>query len=212
MATKEPPSNQTKTRLTLLALLVLFVTPIIFARVAYQQGWLEGARPMHSGHLMVPPVALVELNASLETASFTASEIAETWWLVYIAPPECREACRYALQTMSQAARAINTERTRVRQLLIEPHSREERRHPLLEEQAFSDLRTTTATRQAVDSALRDTIDKTARDATARASEAGYLYLMNPRGNLLMYYPPARDEQHVQREAGKIRDDLLSLL
>lgn len=207
MATNEPPPNQTKSRLTLLALLVLFLAPIILARVAFNQGWLEGAPRTHHGQLMVPPVAIVELNAQLETASFAASEIPEAWWLVYIAPEDCREACRNSLQTMSQTARTINSEQTRVRQLLIEPHSREERLHRLLEEQAFSELRVTTATRQAVDHALKDYVD----DAE-RASEAGYLYLMNPRGNLLMYYPPTEDAQQVERKANQIREDLESLL
>ncbi len=207
MATKEPASNLTKTRLTLLALLVLFLAPIILARVAVNQGWLEGAARPHSGHLIIPPVGLVELNAKLESASFTASEIPDSWWLVYIAPEDCAQACHNSLYKMNLAADALNSEQTQVRQLLIEPHSREERLHRLLEDEAFRDLRVTTATPQAVNHALRDYVDD-----TERASEAGYLYLMNPRGNLLMYYPPTEVESQVEQKAAEIREDIQSLL
>jgi len=208
MGNQAPLSPRAKTRLTLLFLLLLFVIPIIIVQIALSRGWLEqGPATTNKGQRITSPVALVQLGLPLDDAAISNANIAGAWWLVYIAPEHCEAACQNSLYQMGEATRGASHRLGQVRQLLITPHKQDDRLRQLLDDGGFADLHQVDGNPRALDNALAKVVE-----GAEPASQAGYLYLMNPRGDIMMYYPPVEDETASRLMAEDIRSDLERLL
>lgn len=189
-----------RTRLTLLFLLALLVAPVLFVQCALYQGWFEDTeRTTNHGERMQPPVGLIQLNPAPDSALLTQGRLADAWWVLYIVPESCGSRCERSLRQWVQATDQLNLARP-VERLLVEPY---ERTAAVSQWVNNSDrMHTLSVTPSAVNTALADW-------AEGPASDAGYFYLMNPRGSLMMQYAPMTDDE---ASVMRVREDLEKLL
>lgn len=195
-------STGNRTRVTLLFLLALLVAPVLFVQYALYQGWFEDAeRTTNHGERMQPPVGLIQLNPAPDSILLTEGLLADAWWVLYIVPESCDAACERGLHQWAQVTEQLNLSRP-VERLLIEPYERASVVAETLD--GMDPVFTLSVSPAAVNASLSEWTG-----SSQSAIDAGYFYLMNPQGSLMMNYPPmADDEASVMR----LREDLGKLL
>ena len=97
-----------KNKIAIIALVVVFVLPVILAKVALENDWFnKGAT--NRGELLSPPIDLA--------SNFTP--LTPLWRLVYVLPEKCDAACTNALYAMGQVHIALGKHMDRVEPLII---------------------------------------------------------------------------------------------
>ncbi|MFY0663583.1 MAG: hypothetical protein JXQ97_03105 [Natronospirillum sp.] len=196
----DPTVQRLRTRKTLLFLAGLFVAPIVIVVFALQRGWLDGGVPAsHQGQRLTPAVALIELGLTLEGSNLQAPDITAAWWLLFIQPSVCDAICETTQGTLRAVVREFEAaygDHPRVQGLILHteasslPDQTEAQTHQSLVYHAM-------ARRSAINYALGNAVEE-----QPQLSEAGYLYLMNPSAQILLYYPSdtALTGQNTQRK------------
>lgn len=158
----------------LLLLALAFFLPVLVAAWLYfvARDFAPEGRTNH-GALLEPIVRLGEAVPGSATAELAGSD----WLLVYVHEGPCESSCRDALYRLRQSRLMLGRDMDRVLRVFLHgptPPDRVflEREHPGLA--AFEDRET---------AALLS--GKRPQDL-----EAGGLYLVDPLGNLVMYFPP----------------------
>jgi hypothetical protein len=165
-------SQRTRGRLQFLLIAAVFFGPLLFAAWMYYSG--DGLQPesrANHGALLEPIVSLVD--------AVPGSEIHDSrlWRLVYANDGECGDSCREALYTMRQSRLMLGKEMDRVERVFL--HG----------EQAPDNLLVTQEHRGLV--SLEDTALSAALvDKKPESLPAGGFYLIDPHGNLVMYFSP----------------------
>lgn len=114
-------SVKTKSRLTLLALLMVFVLPLLLAW-ALSVGPLEWRpqRTVNFGLLLDPPLQLQTygvVNAS--GAELTSTAIARDWYVVVLHAKACSAACRNLTQAAEKIQLAVGRDARRVKLAIL---------------------------------------------------------------------------------------------
>lgn len=99
-------TQQHKSRRTLILVLVVFALPIILAKLALMENWLDYG-VTNKGHLITNELSLSQLG--LDTNSFD-----HKWLLLYTLPNECSLHCEKTLETVHNAYIALGREMPRV--------------------------------------------------------------------------------------------------
>lgn len=97
-----------KNKITIIALVVVFVLPVILAKVALENEWFNKAAT-NRGELLSPPIDFAQDFAKLPPL----------WRLVYVLPEKCDATCRNALYAMGQIHIALGKHMDRVEPLII---------------------------------------------------------------------------------------------
>lgn len=167
--TSKPPGR----RGPLILIALIFAVPLAAATWLYYAG--SGVRPegrTNHGLLLAPVVSVTDelgTSALLDTA-------ARRWAIVYIADGPCGDVCRDALYKQRQTRLMLGNDMTRVVRVLL--HGPEAPDTLFLEqEHAGLEVLRDPAARQLLESAR-----------PAGAAAGGY-YLVDPLGNLVMYFP-----------------------
>lgn len=174
------PDKKRSSRLQLLLITLIFVLPLLTATLMYYGG--NAARPQarsNHGELLTPIVNVKEL---LGESDFTAA-IGDHWALVYLHTDPCDDACVDALYKQRQTRLMLGNEMSRVvRVWLHGPEAPDS----LMQSDKYARLialHDPAASQVLIDSYRPD------------RSSGGY-YLIDPLGNLVMYFPteiPPRD-------------------
>ena len=91
------PAQVKKNRLLLLLLLATFVVPFVVGDLAYKLGWYQGGKT-NNGQLIDPPAAFAGFKArGQDGTAVTADFVKANWWLLYVMPEQCGQACRNRL-------------------------------------------------------------------------------------------------------------------
>jgi len=194
---ERPARGRGRRQLVLLAL--LFVFPVLLAFALYFGGWRSEVTT-NRGVLVTPARALQD--AALVTLDGTAvrfSGLAGKWLMVYIGPGRCDTACERNLYTMRQVHAAQGKEAGRVQRVLL-----------------VTDL----DARDSLDSTLKaypGMIVLAGPPEAARALAAqfrvasdlpgatpGRIYLVDPLGNLMMYYEADADPQGLRKDLARL--------
>ena len=103
-------SSSKKTKFTAIALIVVFILPVVLAKLALDNDWFnKGAT--NRGQLLDPII-----DAS---AVFVAADEEPHWRLSYIIPESCDVACENAVFSISQVRKAVGREMDRVDAVFI---------------------------------------------------------------------------------------------
>lgn len=193
-----------RNRLLFILLVLSFLLPGVLARVAYDHGWFAGG-VTNRGTLIAPgrPPRLEALAAQEGGRPLAADALSGQWWLVYVLPSQCEASCRNRLYQIRQVHKATGKDAERIGELLVLPEPPRAAIAQLLDGE-FKSMRQIQAARPVVNRALAP--------AAAQASEAGLLYLMDPRGNLILSYAPEPDERQAILKARDVLKDLQRLL
>jgi cytochrome oxidase Cu insertion factor (SCO1/SenC/PrrC family) len=151
----------------------VFFGPLAVAAWMYYSGaFLPEGRTNH-GTLMAPLVNVVE--------KLPASEVAKQadgyWALIYVNNDECAEACRQALYTLRQSQKMLGKEMARLRRVFLHGVSSPDTVF-LADEHA------------GLIAARDDSLSAIIINEKPATLAAGGYFLMDPLGNLVMYFQP----------------------
>ncbi len=165
-------SRRTRGRLQFLLIAAIFFGPLLFAAwMYYSDSALQPEARANHGALLEPIVSLVD--------AVPGSQIhdSRSWRLVYSNDGECGGSCSEALYTLRQSWLMLGKEMDRVERVFL--HG-EQAPDTLLLAEEHKGLVTLQ------DSALRSVLD----NKKPGALPAGGIYLIDPHGNLVLYFSP----------------------
>jgi len=171
----EPRRNSARVQLALIAL--VFFGPLLVAAWLYYGGYLadSGERTNH-GVLLEP---FINLGVVLPESGLHPHN-QDHWLLLYATDGECGDACRDALYTARQSRTMLGREMDRVSRVFLHGHVAPDTVFVDAEHNGLITLE---------DASLSGLLDKK-RPADL---PAGGFYLVDPLGNLVMYFPPDID-------------------
>jgi cytochrome oxidase Cu insertion factor (SCO1/SenC/PrrC family) len=190
MRRKAPTSRQLgflSSRQALVLLGLLFMTPAFVAWVMHnssEHGWRpEGTTNMGT---LVHPARPLTLPAEMTIVGEAANDYLQgKWTLLYIGDADCDAVCKDNLYKMRQVRTAQNENMLRVQQLyLVRDEAVPEALQALLDNDYKETAVTLLTAGQAEQLAAYFLIDGVAMQGAER------VYLIDPLGNLMMFYPP----------------------
>ena len=188
-------------RVALVVIALVFILPLVMAWLMFT-GVIEyrPAATRNLGHLVEPPIAVSWQGVTAPGRSTAAIDgFADHWLVLYALPARCDDPCLDAVVGIRQVHRAAGRHRARIRTALLvdgpDPNELDRLRaiydgFELIEN---------------IGGELWDTLDRAAGQALQSAGAAGGTFLIDPLGNIMMYYPPESD-------ANDLRQDLRRLL
>lgn len=151
----------------------------------------------NSGHLITPviPIARSEINGFDEFSRQNLDEIRGRWVLVHIITGMgCNHACRESLHKTKQVRLMLNKDLMRVRRLAIVDHS-------VSKETASNWWRDHETLLRAV---ATPRFINAARGLLGNLIPEGTVLLMDPMGNLMMWYEPEFDPYGLKNDLKKL--------
>lgn len=176
-----------RSRLVLISLAILFILPLALAWFLYFYGtaWQPQART-HHGVLIAParplPLDQIQLYTIPELSPFPLSQLRGRWTLLTIAEHGCSQRCWESLYKMRQTKVLLNKNSERVQKVLI-----------TLQAEELIDL-------EKIQQAYPETWilgggELNQLTAVLEANEPNRIFLIDPLGNFLMYYPKTADPE-----------------
>lgn len=175
---------QKRSRTSLVALLAIFLIPVILAYIVHKNPSLRPGATKNNGILFKPVVTLTEFDFSRQDGgSYTIEQLRGKWALIYIGEQSCTVSCQETLAKARNGIIAQGGEGTRVRYFYITTG----KQHSDLDKlkKAYPGLVLLTAPQNKIDSSL-------APFSIGKGHQVGQddrLYLVDPAGNILMHYP-----------------------
>ena len=167
-------------RAKLVALASLFAAPIVASVIAYNV--VEPTGTGNFGELLLPPAAVPQHRFDRpEGGGFAFSELAGKWVLVASDSGNCEQACRAKLETLRQVRLALGRNAGRVERVLVVDDLSRPQAGAL---DAFAGTRVVlTPTGLALPRGV--------------ANDRAHLYLVDPRGNVMMRWPAGADRKRM---------------
>lgn len=111
-------NSQSKNRIKLLAMALLFFAPFFIALAVYYgpDEWKPGGHTAH-GNLLDPARPLPEV--AFQLADGSEVEIEKLWTLMHIATAPCAEECKQRLWQTRQMRKLLHRRRTRVQRAIL---------------------------------------------------------------------------------------------
>lgn len=172
---------QNRGRAKLVFVFLLFFVPLWAAYILYfsMPGLLSGTT--NKGELLSPVQPLPEVSLKGENGAIKSLDVwRDQWTFLQVAPDGCDDTCMETLAETRQIWALLHDDRGRVqRVLLVGPGKLSEL--PEFSKQPFLEVYGGEL------DALR------AMMSAQNAAEAGTVYLIDPHGNWVLYYPPEGD-------------------
>jgi cytochrome oxidase Cu insertion factor (SCO1/SenC/PrrC family) len=165
--------EQTKGRLQLLAVALVFLGPVVLAFWFYYGGDWRPTGQAVNGELILPPLQLPD--NPLRTDS--DARLRHVWSLVVVAPADCGDACEKVLYETRQLRRALGRDRDRVQRVWIVENGEADLHFVMAE---HSDL------------LIVDALASVGADIVSRIDRRSEvdIFVVDPQGNLMMRFPP----------------------
>jgi hypothetical protein len=193
-----------KNRLTIIALLVIFAMPVVFAYSAFFFNWYDGKNTINKGELIQPILPRAEFKLfGADNTLIDQSQYISKWSLIYVNPElECNDVCVINLNLMRQVHVALGKEairrddgRERLFRMLVMPEQAK------LDSDKFQDITT-----------VKGVVKMAKWYSADRQLEAGYIYLADPLGNILMRYGPFKSSDGISVKGKDLVKDIKKLL
>lgn len=193
-SSRQPSRN--KGRLTLLLLAAVFLAPMAAAYVAYLY-WPSG-EPGNYGTLINPPRPLESFEmVDLEGNTAGINALRGKWTLLYVGGDPCAEQCRRNLYNIERVRLTQGDDMSRVQSLYLAPRSIEGRavEETLVE---YAGVRGYRISRDE----LADMVP--GFDWGAGEVPGERVYLVDPLGNLMMFYPGDADPSGMKEDLERL--------
>ena len=192
---------KTRNRSSMILVFALVVVPVLLALWSYLGG--EAWQPqgtINNGVLIIPARPLPVDLALVDPAGEPLREayLSRKWTLTYIGAAACDELCAGILYRIQQVRLAMGEETNRIQRLYL-----------LIGDAAIADAKRIQAQFAGLDAAVvSDTehqalLQLFAVDGTDPA-QARRIYLVDPHGNLMMYYEPDAEPNGILRDLRKL--------
>jgi cytochrome oxidase Cu insertion factor (SCO1/SenC/PrrC family) len=188
-------------RQILVLLGVVFVAPILVAWLMYfgaERGWMSGGTT-NRGTLIEPPRTLSLPGGMIGAAGqpFPQDFLMGKWTLVYVGDLPCEAVCRETLHSLRQVRLAQGEEMRRVQRLFLTADRMQGELAGILAD--YPDLAVALFS-EGQAGALASQLDL---DGPAMQG-AGRVYLVDPLGNLMMYYPRGADPRGMVKDLERL--------
>lgn len=200
IASKPGRRSTNKGRLQLLLVVLVFLSPWIFAVM-----WKSSDRINH-GTLIEPPRLLPDASLIQEDGAMApAQDLRGKWTWVVLADGNCDEKCvsRVDLVRQVRIAQKKNYKRLRYALVVVESGSESSERTGSLDEatkDSHPDLMIRFAQRQQHDEFL----GHFGFDQNDQSDPYGQIFVVDPLGNLMMSYPAASEPEHLHRDMTRL--------
>ena len=184
-------------RLVFLALLSLTVVPFALAWIVMQNPSIIIGGQINYGNLVTPPrpIAATELIALDEFSKTYFDEFKGRWVFVHVATEQgCLSECLDSLYKTKQIRIMLNKELSRIRRLIVvNPKVSESDAKPWWKDDPY-------LLRMRPGGDLITGMEK----ILGQSIPQGTVFLMDPIGNLMMWYPPGFDPYAVKKDIKRL--------
>lgn len=187
-------------RVALLVIAALFVLPLVAAWLMYRGviDYTPGAT-RNLGQLIQPPVPLPWAKLAANPAGETPEPVfAGHWVVLYAVPRPCPDACIQAIVNLRQVHLASGREQARTRIALLQ-----ETRDAALADRLL-DIYPVFQLIEDGQGTLWPILDRVARRLEPTGGAAGSTFLVDPLGNLMMFYAPGSDPNHLKADLKRL--------
>ena len=185
----------------LVLLLLIFLAPTFVAWVMHnsgKSGWQPGG--LTNKGALVHPARPLSLPAELRAGDVSLNDYLQgKWTLLYFGDADCDEICNTSLYNMRQVNILQNEHMRRVQRLfLLRSETVPETLASLLK-QEYPDMTVTRITAEQLQQISSDfLVDGISMQGAKR------IYIIDPLGNLMMYYPPGADPGGMHKDLKKL--------
>ncbi|WP_394173880.1 hypothetical protein [Thalassotalea litorea] len=177
-------TDKSKSRLSLVLVIGVFVVPVILAKLALTNQWFnEGVT--NQGALLDQPLDLTELGVNTDA-------IDKQWLIIYGLPQTCDEKCDQTLFSINQSYLALGRETPRVTPVVMDPVGTHQALITRLNQQHWQ-------------------IQASSLQAKLRVLPS-QIYIADPLGNVMMIYPRPETEQQFKQFSKDLLSDMRKLL
>lgn len=171
--------RQTAARLKLIGVFLIFLLPLAGAYALYY-GFSYGSAGTNGGELVSPaePLADITLRDAQGQREPSGKILEQAWTILQVAPTDCGQECRQSLDETRQIRALLHRRAARVQRVLLTGAES----MPTFEAQP--DLAVYQS--DGLDAWI-ETFER------AGAGAPGVVYLVDPLGNWMLYYPPDGD-------------------
>ena len=175
-----------------LLLIVVFVLPVILAKLALDNNWFNEAAT-NRGELLSP---LLDFKPILEQSDQSSSDEPK-WHVLYVLPEACDEKCENALYSLNQIWIALGKESDRMSSIVIStPDSDPVKVGELMTHETLNLLKTD-----------NNNVKKVFKDVATDG-----IFLADTLGNIMLRYPTNLEKQQAVMQSRDILADLRKLL
>jgi len=192
--------QNTQNKKIIIVLLFIFLAPLTYAVWLYNSGWRPLATSNY-GALITPARPLQAFT--LETLAgnpVKLDDIRNKWAMIYLGSASCNQACKDSLYKMRQVHILQAKQQPRVQRIMI-----------LTDLTGLSGLKRLLAKEYPKMMVMKGTeqqvknLTKQFRVHEGEAVETQHrIYLMDPLGNLMMYYPENTDGSNLNKDLKKL--------
>lgn len=180
------PAQRRASRRTMLAMVFLFVTPVVLAYIAQQMDWFNTAT-RHNGTLMESPYPQFEQfdwqDAQGEDLHFKDFET--QWWWVYLpAANECDAHCELNMEFLTRSHSGLAKKAEKLTRLVVFPS-----------EVVYQDR-------------VKNQEQLRLAKGSSNALERDKIYAMDVHGNIFMQYDTVKDLEEATERSKGLRDDM----
>lgn len=189
----------TSNRLKLLAILALFVLPLVLAALMFSGNLpLFSRETVNQGKLVEPPVQLDWASASSAHESQSTSELQGSWVILLPMPASCDHDCLNRVIGLRQVHRASGREQHRIRlALLTQPPVSKESLQEYLD--IYDQFTLLSDPNQVLSRALETAAEQNQLNAITVTT-----YLVDPLGNIMMAYDTADSETRINKDLKRL--------
>ena len=176
--------SKNKSRRSMIMVLAAFILPIVLAKLALTQGWLD--------YGVTNKGTLVENELTLQKLGLEQADLKETWLVIYSLPQHCDTHCEQTLLSVNNSYIALGRERPRVKRVALSPQTLSPQQSERLTENSW-------------------TIIATPRRVTTLLPEPQVL-VVDPLGNVILSHKPPADDDAQAMFGKEILADMKKLL
>ena len=180
--------------------MLIFLTPILV--ILSSTVWYYSGAPLpdgrvNNGQLLSPPIDAGKLGVTYDYQPFNIETIERDWMIFQFIKGDCSSICDDAAYVARQANIALNRESIRVSRFLL---SDSDKNFDILEK--YKPLNHATYGKSSL-------IAKEFENQNINPFEEGSLFIVDPLGNIIMFYGPKEDKNENFKQ---ILEDLKKLL
>lgn len=186
--------KQGSKRTALLALVAVFILPVVLAKLVLDLNWYQGGIT-NRGKLLESPLTPSWLTAQGDNQGLGEGK----WQLVYLLPEHCDQACQGALFNLRQVPKAVGAQTSRLGSLVLVAESAQ----ASLSSEIQSHLEGLS---------LLSIPPHVVMQINTFEYGAKAIYIADPLGNVLMAYPLASEKNAILAQGKDVLRDLKRLL
>ena len=152
------------------------------------------------GQLVNPPVPVDRDSlAAIGTSPLPAGELDQHWGIVHDLPADCAEECLQAVTALRQVHRASGRNQSRLRILILVPGTR-----PAELERSLRAIYPEFLLATDPSGKFNAALDEIAIDLSPESHGEGNTYLLDPLGNIMMYYEAGSDPNNLKKDLKRL--------